>query len=75
VGSGVWLDTSYTVGHIPDGLLREILLGHRPDRLLFGSDSPWVDQGTALAQIEELGLPPALEARILGANAKQLLRL
>jgi uncharacterized protein len=75
LGSGVWLDTSYTFGHIPGDLLREIMLGHRPDRLLFGSDSPWVDQATALAQMESLGLPPELEARILGGNARELLRL
>jgi hypothetical protein len=74
VGSGVWLDTSYTIGRIPEGLLREILLGHRPDRLLFGSDSPWEDQAAALAALGGLGLPPELEERILGKNATDLLR-
>ncbi|HEY6000393.1 MAG TPA: amidohydrolase family protein [bacterium] len=73
VGSGLWLDTSYTIGHIPPQLLREILLGHRPDRLLFGSDSPWEDQRSALASVRALDLPPALEERILGINAASLL--
>lgn len=73
VGSGVWLDTSYTIGHIPARLLREILLGHRPDRLLFGSDSPWEDQQDALAALRALSLPPDLEERILGKNAVELL--
>ena len=75
VGSGIWLDTSYTIGRIPDALLREILRGHRPDRLLFGSDSPWEDQREALAALRGLDLPPALEERILGKNAVDLLGL
>jgi hypothetical protein len=75
VGSGVWLDTSYTIGRIPDALLREILHGHRPDRLLFGSDSPWEDQAGALASLRDLGLPRDLEERILGKNAMELLGL
>lgn len=75
VGTGVWLDTSYTVGHVAPALLREILAAHRPDRILFGSDSPWVDQGRALAEIRALGLAPDLERRILGGNAAELLRL
>jgi len=75
VGTGVWLDTSYTVGHIPASLLREIVEGHRPDRVLFGSDSPWVDQAVALGQIRALGLDPGLERRILGGNAAELLGL
>jgi len=74
VGTGVWLDTSYTLGHIPPPLLAEILGYHRPDRLLFGSDSPWVDQVEAVAGILALNLPEDLKERILGANAAALLR-
>jgi hypothetical protein len=73
VGSGIWLDTSFTIGRIPDRLLREILRGHRPDRLLFGSDSPWEDQTSALAHLRALALPQDLEERILGRNAVELL--
>jgi predicted TIM-barrel fold metal-dependent hydrolase len=75
VGTGVWLDTSYTLGHAPEALARAILLGHRPDRLLFGSDSPWVDQAAAIAALRALALPEALERRILGGNARELLGL
>lgn len=73
LGSGIWLDTSFTIGHIPGGLLAEILLGHRPDRLLFGSDSPWTDQTAELAAIRALGLGPELTALVLGGNAGALL--
>jgi predicted TIM-barrel fold metal-dependent hydrolase len=75
LGSGVWLDTSYAIGHVAPGLLREILLGHPPDRLLFGTDSPWVDQTEELARVRALGLPPALTDRILGGAARELLQI
>lgn len=72
-GSGIWLDTSYTIGHAPESLLRAILLGHRPDRLLFGTDSPWAGQAEEIARIGALGLPPGLTAALLGGNARRLL--
>lgn len=73
LGSGIWLDTSYTIGHIPAGLLHEILVGHRPDRLLFGTDSPWADQADEVARVRALGLPAGLTGLILGGNARVLL--
>jgi predicted TIM-barrel fold metal-dependent hydrolase len=73
LGSGIWLDTSYTIGHIPSALLRQILLGHRPDRLLFGTDSPWTDQAEEVARILALDLGAELTAGVLGGAARKLL--
>ena len=73
VGTGIWLDTSFTIDHIPAGLLGEILRGHRTDRLLFGSDSPWADQAAELARVRALGLPLELVDLILGGAARALL--
>lgn len=73
LGSEIWLDTSYTIGHIPTGLLLEILTGHRPDRLLFGTDSPWTDQAGEIARVRALGLTQELTDRILGGTARELL--
>jgi predicted TIM-barrel fold metal-dependent hydrolase len=74
-GTDVYLDTSYVFGHIPDGLLAEILDAHRPDRILFGSDSPWAGQPETLLQIRGLDLDPMREKALLGGNAAELLRL
>ena len=74
-GTDVYLDTSYVFGHIPLRLLTGILDAHPPDRLLFGSDSPWAGQPETLRQIRRLGLDPLLEKRLLGGNAAELLRL
>jgi predicted TIM-barrel fold metal-dependent hydrolase len=54
-------------------LYRELLMSHPPDRVLFGTDSPWRDQGKALALLRGLDLPADLEHRILEANASALL--
>jgi len=75
VGSDVYLDTSYVLGHIPESLLKDILEGHRPDRLLFGSDSPWMDQEESLGRMRKLALPPEREAALFGGNAIDLLNL
>jgi predicted TIM-barrel fold metal-dependent hydrolase len=75
LGSELYLDTSYAIGHVPAELFATILNGHRPDRILFGSDSPWVDQAEAVGQIRALRLGPARETAILGGNARALLGL
>jgi predicted TIM-barrel fold metal-dependent hydrolase len=72
-GSDVYLDTSYIFRHIPDGTLREILDAHRPDRILFGSDSPWADQRESVHRLQQLELDPVREEQILSRNAKELL--
>jgi hypothetical protein len=73
LGSDIYLDTSYTLGHIPPELFREIVQGHRADRILFGSDSPWCGQREAVHEFRALGLGPEREAAILGGNARRLL--
>lgn len=47
----------------------------RPDRLIFGSDHPWVKIGTILEHLERTGIPAADRARILGENAGRLFRI
>lgn len=73
LGSGIWLDTSYAVGHAPAGLLREILGGHRADRILFGTDSPWAGQAGEIAAVRALGLGAERTDLILGGAARALL--
>ena len=43
-----------------------------PDRLLFGSDHPWVDIDAMLGFLERLDLPEQDRAKILGLNASVL---
>jgi predicted TIM-barrel fold metal-dependent hydrolase len=43
-----------------------------PDRLLFGSDHPWVGMDTMLDLVRQLDVPEPDRARILGLNASSL---
>jgi predicted TIM-barrel fold metal-dependent hydrolase len=43
-----------------------------PEKVLFGSDGPWLPPGVELAKIRALGLPPPEERLVLGANFMRL---
>lgn len=75
VGSDVYIDTSFTIGQFDEGQIKRILQNHRPDHILFGTDSPWEDQGKAVAALRALGLPASLEQAILWENGAKLLGL
>ena len=90
-GTGVYLDTSFSLGEITpldDGHYRpgdlplldeaaflRMVRRFGPDRILFGTDSPWDDQGTALARLRALPLEKSELDAILGGNARKLLEL
>lgn len=46
-----------------------------PDRLLFGSDHPWVDPALIVETVKSVGLPAEDERKIFRENAKKLFRL
>lgn len=89
--TGVYLDTSFSLGHIipleaghytpaQQQLLTaaefcEIVRSFSADRILFGTDSPWACQKSALEDIRQLPLSDAEKAAILGGNACRLLQL
>lgn len=73
VGKELYLDTSYTIGQFEQAQIERILLRHDSQRLLFGSDSPWEDQGQAAQKLLALRLPDELKEKILSGNARRLL--
>lgn len=44
-----------------------------PDKILFGSDGPWLHPGVELAKVYALDLPAAAQRRVLGGNLLRLL--
>jgi predicted TIM-barrel fold metal-dependent hydrolase len=46
-----------------------------PDRLLYGSDHPWVDPELIAGYIRQLRLPGEDERKIFGENARQFFKL
>ena len=74
-GTPIYLDTSYSVGRMSDELTLEIFKKHGTDKILFGSDSPWQDQGETVRAVKKLGLDKNIEDNILYNNGAKLLNL
>jgi hypothetical protein len=49
-------------------LLAEAVRRAGPQKVLFGSDGPWLHPAVELSKVHELGLPPAQENLVLAAN-------
>jgi len=72
-GEPIYMEISFALDFLDQVRLRDILLAHPPEYLLFGTDSPWTDQATTLKMLGKLGLPQALLDGITGGNARRLL--
>jgi hypothetical protein len=74
-GRDVWLDTAYTLGHLPDSEFVALVRAHGADRVLFGSDGPWTDPRREIEHLSSVGLSDEEVEGILGGNAERLLGL
>ncbi len=74
-GASLWIDTSYSLEFMPPEDARRLILRFPANRVLFGSDSPWADQGRSLALLKGLSLGAAREEAIFSGNARALLGL
>jgi predicted TIM-barrel fold metal-dependent hydrolase len=72
-GRDVWLDTAYTIGHLPDEEIVALVHAHGPERVLFGSDGPWTDAAAEIAHLRSMPFSAAELDGILGGNAGRLL--
>ena len=72
-GRDVWIDTAYTLGHLPDDEFVALARAHGVDRVLSGSDGPWTDSEKEIAHLRRLAFTPDELAGILGGNAERLL--
>lgn len=74
-GRDVYFDTSSAIGFMSKEDARRHILAHRPDRILFGTDYPVVEQTEELQTLYSLDLPEELLEKILWKNAARLLGL
>ncbi|HEY5113086.1 MAG TPA: amidohydrolase family protein, partial [Coriobacteriia bacterium] len=72
-GRDVWLDTAYTLGHLPDEEFVELVRAHGVERVMFGTDGPWTDAAAEVAHLKSLPFKPAELRAILGGNAERFL--
>lgn len=75
VGKDLFLDTSFSFYKLGSEGMRRLILEHGPEKILFGTDSPWTDQKEELNRIRSLHLPQDSLKQILGLNAALLLGL
>jgi len=69
----LFVDIAYSLEFLPPEKARGLILSFRPDRLLFGSDSPWGGQANVLGLLSGLSLEEGLSRAILHDNARKLL--
>lgn len=72
-GTDVFFDTSF-LHEVEPAHVTAILNRHGRERLLFGSDSPWVGQSESVRAVERLPLSATEKQMVLGGNAEHLLR-
>lgn len=74
VGTDIYLDTSLSsLRHREKENLHKILQQHDPDRLLFGTDTPWTEPKEEVAFIRSAPITDTLREKIFSENAKALL--
>jgi len=75
VGRNLWLDTSFTLAWFPAERFVEMARRHGIEKILFGTDSPWADQGDEIQLHEESGLTESELSAVFCDNAERLLAL
>jgi predicted TIM-barrel fold metal-dependent hydrolase len=74
-GLDLFLDTSAIYKLLPPADFVRICRKHGIEKILFGSDSPWYDQGASVEWIKRSGLNDTELEAVFGGNAKKLLGL
>ncbi len=73
VGKDIYLDTAYSI-EMADSLIREIIAGHGEDKILFGSDFPWMRASDITKKYDTI-LSGETKDKIYYKNAVKLLGL
>ncbi|MCX7714686.1 MAG: amidohydrolase family protein [Clostridia bacterium] len=74
-GTPIVVDTSYSIEEMGEDLFLRILDKHGIDKVVFGTDSPWKDQGKTVQCIRELNLSMNDYEKIMYKNAEKILKI
>lgn len=73
IGREVYIETSSSLTELCPERLRELLAGHDPEKICFGTDWPWNDPAVEIGRLRQAGLDGETLDRILWKNATRLL--
>ncbi len=74
LGKPVYMEISFSLEYLGIERSRYLITHHPKQYILFGTDSPWADQGACLELFCKLSLPDDRKSLILGENALSLLK-
>ena len=74
-GKHIYMELSWSLEYLTAEQARRIILAHPANYVLFGTDSPWTDQGKTVSLFKNLNLPQELEIKIFRDNGIYLLGL
>lgn len=73
IGRPVYMEISFALKYLSPARARKLITSHPDGYILFGTDSPWVDQQEYLQLLQALDLNEKLFNRIVRENALELL--
>jgi len=73
-GKDVYFDTSYSAEIGPE-IMRKIIKKHGAEKMLFGSDFPWMRAKKVIDMLEALGLDEETKEKLYYRNAENLLNI
>jgi uncharacterized protein len=66
-GKDIFLDTSF-IQEVDPAVAAGIFSKHSPERIIFGSDSPWVSQKKSIDEIKKLSISTEAKEKIFSEN-------
>lgn len=75
IGKEIYMEISFSLELLNRERARDMIIRHPSTHILFGTDSPWTDQGETLSLLKGLGLNEERMSLILHENARKLLNL
>lgn len=73
IGRPIYIEMSLATDYLEAAVLREMLMAHPQEYLLFGTDCPWSDQRATLSRLKALDLPDQRLSHLVFRNAADLL--
>jgi predicted TIM-barrel fold metal-dependent hydrolase len=73
IGRSIYLETSYTLAWFDNARFVQMARNHGVSRVLFGTDSPWADQGEEIGLLKRCGLDAGELETVFYRNAARLL--